>query len=151
MIGRNPRSRWATPVVSEPLVQVETGAEPTAATAEPMVETTQELTVAPQEPAVAPEPSPEVLESAAIAVATPEVPTEPLSNESPATAETTPIFNPAALAPTLEKAGLELVQTRADLHKPVETTPIRLGRPRKAVTKITDDVLVQVETQNQNV
>lgn len=161
--GRNPRSRWATPVVSEPLVQVETGNEPNLDSAEPVtasavetpvieLPTTAEPVV--QAPSNIEQPEVEVVEVVETvesnlseqSVQRLETPTADTATDSTPSLPAEPIFDPATLAPLLEQAGLELVQTSADRIQPVETAPVRLGRPRKAATKLSEETLVQIET-----
>ncbi len=116
--GRKPRSSWAAPVVSEPLVQIETGDEPQP---EPVVAQAEPVTVVPEPEVVIPEP----------------VAPQP-----------EPAFNPASLSTVLKEAGLELVQTRSAQTEPVVSAePVKLGRPRKAPAQPEAAVeLVQIDT-----
>lgn len=140
-LGRSPRSSWAEPVASEPLIQVETGDEPKVAVTEtdevnvPVPTTEQEQKQEEQEP---------VLEKTAPTATTP----APVTTSAPAPIEE-PVFNPDELSAVLEEAGLELVQTRSTQSQPTlpEEEPVKLGRPRKVVNKTESDVeLVQVDT-----
>lgn len=196
-VGRNPRSRWAEPVVAEPLLQVETGEEPkfVAEAAETNVEATEAPAEAPTEPTTQAEPSVQVETEptqvqAATASAqaseaaepteastTAEISSEPVTEaqaepasqpaadvttvaqattqaEAPAEMATEPVtastvvFDPTELAPVLEQAGLELVQTRTDQVQSVVEPPVKLGRPRKPVTQPTNEALELVETNS---
>ena len=131
-LGRKPRSSWAEPVVAEPLVQIETGDEPVAELAETKAPApaAEEVVAAPAA-TIAPSPTPVATQAAA---------------EPAAPAE--PVFDPEELSAVLEKAGLELVQTRTDSTQTgITEAPVKLGRPRKAIVTPDADVeLVQINT-----
>ena len=146
-VGRNPRSRWAAPVASEPLMQVETGDEPQPVESETPVKESQATVAA--EPVVEQAPAPSTEDAAPLATPS-SIAEEVVAVDEPTVeAEAAqPIFDPAVLAPTLEQAGLEMVQTRTDAVDVVAEPPVKLGRPRKVVATTTDSVLEQVETSS---
>ena len=131
-LGRKPRSSWAEPVVAEPLVQIETGDEPVAELAETKA------------PAPAPE---EVVAAPAATIAPSPTPVATQAAAEPA-APAEPVFDPEELSAVLEKAGLELVQTRTDSTQTgITEAPVKLGRPRKTIVTPDADVeLVQINT-----
>lgn len=141
-VGRNPRSSWAKPVVSEPLMQVETGDEPT----QPItieVPTATETTESTTHTAKPESKEPTPVETQTTPFETPEQPQSEADE-----AKVIPSFDPDSLSEVLEQAGLELVQTRSESIPSTDVEPtIKLGRPRKIVDKtVTETELVQVNT-----
>lgn len=169
--GRNPRSRWAEPVVEEPLVMVETGNNPVPAvtenaaasatkteTLEPIavesVDTASDTEIAATTSAETPVATSTTLESdtatePAIAPLAPE--SEPVVATTKPAAPAEPVFEVETLQAELSAAGLELVQTHATAVDSYQAeAPVRLGRPRRAVNIEAETALEQVETEKQN-
>ena len=160
--GRNPRSRWAEPVVHEALVQVETGDEPLQLpalpeTAAPLA-TISETQIS-ERPAVSVEPDASALAveteaEADTVITTVEAETVAASvessNEAPApVVVSTPafVFDPSHLQDSLSNAGLELIQTDASKVKAIESVAPQLGRARKVVARVEAEPLQLVETK----
>lgn len=134
--GRNPRSRWAEPVVEEPLVMIETGDNP--------------VVVTPESP---PAVTDEVVNPVSTTVEQVEMATEAESDPVPTTEATVPaapVFEVETLQAELSASGLELVQTRSAAVVSQPEEPVQLGRPRRAVTIEAEPALDQVETEKQN-
>lgn len=149
-LGRNPRSRWSEPVISEPLVQIETGDEPIAQPTmpEPVVESVHTTDSSKPTASVIETLEPELNDATDIKEQPAKIDLPQISEEPKKPAKPTTVFDPESLSAVLEQAGLELVQTRFDNTQPAVVEPaVKLGRPRKVVDQtVVETKLVQVNT-----